>query len=154
MCADILEGGPCSDGGLCQRTAHRVAAKVYGHHLAFLPPDIVSQVLNFGLPAPIDVQVVGPDEKASYAYATDLLKRIRMVPGMPMRALNRPSTTRSSMSTSTVPSPAWSGLTQRDVADSLLITLSGSGQVRPNFWLNTNNGVSYPIVVQIPPSIG
>ena len=56
--------------------------KFTGTTFAFLPPDIVSQVLNFGLPAPIDVQVVGPDEKASYAYATDLLKRIRMVPGI------------------------------------------------------------------------
>ena len=124
--------------------------KFTGTTFAFLPPDIVSQVLNFGLPAPIDVQVVGPDEKASYAYATDLLKRIRMVPGIAdartQQAFDYPQ-----LNVDVNRSLAGMvGLTQRDVADSLLITLSGSGQVRPNFWLNTNNGVSYPIVVQIP----
>jgi len=124
--------------------------KFTGTTFAFLPPDIVSQVLNFGLPAPIDVQVVGPDEKASYAYATDLLKRIRMVPGIAdartPQAFDYPQ-----LNVDVNRSLAGMvGLTQRDVADSLLITLSGSGQVRPNFWLNTNNGVSYPIVVQIP----
>ena len=114
-----------------------------------MPPDIVSQVLNFGLPAPIDVQVVGPDEKASYAYATDLLKRIRMVPGIAdartQQAFDYPQ-----LNVDVNRSLAGMvGLTQRDVANSLLVTLSGSGQVT-DFWLNTKNGVSYPIVVQIP----
>jgi len=124
--------------------------KFTGTTFAFLPPDIVSQILNFGLPAPIDVQVVGPDRDANYAYATDLLKRIRMVPGIAdlriQQAFDYPQINvevdRSLAS--------MVGLTQRDVANSLLITLSGSGQVRPNFWLNTKNGVSYPIVVQSP----
>ena len=124
--------------------------KFTGTTFAFLPPDIVSQVLNFGLPAPIDVQVVGPDEKASYAYATDLLKRIRMVPGIAdartQQAFDYPQ-----LNVDVNRSLAGMvGLTQRDVANSLLVTLSGSGQVKPNFWLNTKNGVSYPIVVQIP----
>jgi multidrug efflux pump subunit AcrB len=124
--------------------------KFTGTTFAFLPPDIVSQVLNFGLPAPIDVQVVGPDEKASYAYATDLLKRVRMVPGIAdlriQQAFDYPQ-----LNVDVNRSLAGIvGLTQQDVANSLLVTLSGSGQVKPNFWLNTNNGVSYPIVVQIP----
>jgi multidrug efflux pump subunit AcrB len=115
-----------------------------------LPPDIVSQVLNYGLPAPIDVQVVGPDEKASYAYATDLLKRVRMVPGIAdlriQQAFDYPQLNVDvNRSLARIV-----GLTQQDVANSLLVTLSGSGQVKPNFWLNTKNGVSYPIVVQIP----
>jgi len=124
--------------------------KFTGTTFAFLPADIVSQILNFGLPAPIDVQVVGPDREASYAYAKELLKRIRTVSGIAdlriQQAFDYPQINvdvdRSFASIV--------GLTQRDVANSLLITLSGSGQVRPNFWLNTNNGVSYPIVVQIP----
>ena len=124
--------------------------KFTGATFAFLPADIVSQILNFGLPAPIDVQVVGPDREANYAYATNLLKRIRMVSGIAdlriQQAFDYPQ-----INVDVDRSLAGIvGLTQRDVANSLLITLSGSGQVRPNFWLNTKNGVSYPIVVQIP----
>ena len=124
--------------------------KFTGATFAFLPADIVSQILNFGLPAPIDVQVVGPDREANYAYATNLLKHIRMVSGIAdlriQQAFDYPQ-----INVDVDRSLAGIvGLTQRDVANSLLITLSGSGQVRPNFWLNTKNGVSYPIVVQIP----
>lgn len=124
--------------------------KFTGATFAFLPADIVSQILNFGLPAPINLQVVGPDGESSYAYAKDLLKRIRLVSGIAdlriQQAFNYPQ-----INVDVDRSLAGIvGLTQRDVANSLLITLSGSGQVRPNFWLNTRNGVSYPIVVQIP----
>jgi multidrug efflux pump subunit AcrB len=121
-----------------------------GTTFSFLPADIVSQILNFGLPAPIDVQITGNNQKANYAYATDLLKRIRMVPGIadlriqqvfnyPQINVNVDRTLASEV-----------GLSQRDVANSLLITLSGSAQVHPNFWLNKENGVSYPIVAQMP----
>jgi multidrug efflux pump subunit AcrB len=124
--------------------------KFTGSTFAFLPADIVSQILNFGLPAPIDVQIAGPEREASYAYAIDLMKRIRTVPGIAdlrvQQAFDYPQ-----INVDVDRSFAGMvGLTQRDVADSLLITLSGSGQVRPNFWLNTKNGVSYPIVVQSP----
>ena len=117
---------------------------------SFLPADIVSQILNFGLPAPIDVQVIGNDQKANYAYATDLLKRIRTVPGIAdlriQQVFNYPQLNVDVDRTLA----GEVGLTQRDVANSLLVTLSGSGQVKPNFWLNTENGVSYPIVAQMP----
>jgi multidrug efflux pump subunit AcrB len=117
---------------------------------SFLPADIVSQILNFGLPAPINIKVVGNDQQANYAYATDLLKRVRTVPGIadlriqqvfdyPQLNVDVDRTLADQV-----------GLTQRDAANSLLVTLSGSGQVRPNFWLNTKNGVSYPIVAQMP----
>jgi multidrug efflux pump subunit AcrB len=117
---------------------------------SFLPADIVSQILNFGLPAPINIKVVGNDQQANYAYATDLLKRVRKVPGIAdariQQVFNYPQ-----LNVDVDRSLADQvGLTQRDAADSLLITLSGSGQVRPNFWLNTKNGVSYPIVAQMP----
>jgi multidrug efflux pump subunit AcrB len=121
-----------------------------GVTFSFLPADIVSEILNFGLPAPIDLQVIGNNQTANHAYATDLLKRIRKVPGIadariqqvfdyPQINVNVDRTLAGEV-----------GLTQRDVANSLLVTLSGSGQVQPNFWLNTQNGVSYPIVAQMP----
>jgi multidrug efflux pump subunit AcrB len=117
---------------------------------SFLPADIVSQILNFGLPAPIDVQIVGNNQQANYAYANSLLKRLRMVTGIAdlriQQVLNYPQINVNVDRTLA----GEVGLTQRDVANSLLVTLSGSGQVKPNFWLNTQNGVSYPIVAQMP----
>ncbi|MDE1932432.1 efflux RND transporter permease subunit [Bradyrhizobium sp.] len=117
---------------------------------SFLPADIVSQILNFGLPAPIDVQVIGNNQKANYAYANNLLKKIRQVPGIAdlriQQVFNYPQINVAVDRTLA----RQVGLTQRDVANSLLVTLSGSGQVHPNFWLNPENGVSYPIVAQMP----
>jgi len=115
--------------------------KFPGATFSFLPADIVSQILNFGLPAPIDVQVIGSKLKENYAYATDLLKRIRQVPGIAdlriQQVFNYPQINVDVDRTLA----GEVGLTQRDVANSLLVTLSGSGQVQPNFWLNTENGV-------------
>src|SRR3984957_10329124 len=124
--------------------------KFPGTASSFLPADIVSQILNFGLPAPIDLQVIGNNQQANYAYATELLKRIRTVPGIAdlriQQVFNYPQINVNVDRTLA----GEVGLTQRDVANSLLVTLSGSGQVRPNFWLNPENGVSYPIVAQMP----
>ena len=124
--------------------------KFPGATFSFLPADIVSQILNFGLPAPIDIQVIGHDQKANYAYATALLKRVRTVPGIAdlriQQVFNYPQINVDVDRTLA----GQVGLTQREVANSLLVTLSGSVQVQPNFWLNTENGVSYPIVAQMP----
>ncbi len=124
--------------------------KFPGSTFSFLPADIVSQILNFGLPAPIDIQVIGNNQKANYGYATDLLKRIRAVPGIAdlriQQVFNYPQINVDVDRTLA----GEVGLTQRDIANSLLVTLSGSSQVKPNFWLNTENGVSYPIVAQMP----
>ena len=121
-----------------------------GATFSFLPADIVSQILNFGLPAPIDVQIIGNNQKANYAYAADLLKRIRMVSGIAdlriQQVFNYPQINVDVDRTFA----GDVGLNQRDTANSLLVTLSGSGQLQPNFWLNTRNGVSYPIVAQMP----
>lgn len=121
-----------------------------GTTFAFLPADIITQILNFGLPAPIDVQVIGPNQEANREYASELMARIRNVPGVAdlrmEQAFNQPTlnvdVNRSFANTV--------GLTQRDVATSLLTSLAGSGQVNPSFWLNPKNGVSYPIIVQTP----
>jgi multidrug efflux pump subunit AcrB len=133
-----------------QRLRTILPQKFPGTTFSFLPADIVSQILNFGLPAPIDVQVIGNDQKANYAYATDLLKRMRTVSGIAdlriQQVFNYPQINVEVDRTLA----GEVGLTQRDTANSLLVTLSGSGQVQPNFWLNTENGVSYPIVAQMP----
>jgi len=140
--------GPTADYVKALRTV--LPQKFPGTTFSFLPADIVSQILNFGLPAPIDVQVIGNNLKANYAYANDILKKIRQVPGIAdlriQQVFNYPQINVDVDRTLA----AEVGLTQRDVANSLLVTLSGSGQVKPNFWLNPENGVSYPIVAQMP----
>jgi CzcA family heavy metal efflux pump len=121
-----------------------------GTTFAFLPADIITQILNFGLPAPIDVQVIGPDQAANQVYAGKLLAAIRDVPGVAdlrmEQAFDQPA-----LNVDVNRSFADEvGLTQRDVATSLLTSLAGSGQTAPTFWLNPANGVSYPVIVQTP----
>jgi CzcA family heavy metal efflux pump len=145
-----LKEGHDPTAGYVKALRTSLPQKFPGTTFSFLPADIVSQILNFGLPAPIDVQVIGSNQKANYAYAADVLKRIRQVPGIAdlriQQIYNYPQINVDVDRTLA----AEVGLTQRDVANSLLVTLSGSGQVQPNFWLNTENGVSYPIVAQMP----
>jgi multidrug efflux pump subunit AcrB len=145
-----LKGGHGPTESYIQQLRTVLPRKFPGTTFSFLPADIVSQILNFGLPAPLDLQVIGNDQTANYAYATLLLKRIRRVPGIAdlriQQVLDYPQINVEVDRTLA----GEVGLTQRDVANSLLITLSGSGQVQPNFWLNTENGVSYPIVAQMP----
>ena len=128
----------------------RLPRRFPGTDFAFLPADIVSQILNFGLPAPIDVQVIGSKTEANRAYAQALFKRIARVTGIAdpriQQAFNAPTLNVDvdrSMATDM-------GVTERDVATSLQVTLAGSIQTAPTFWLNPKNGVSYPIVVQTP----
>lgn len=121
-----------------------------GVSFAFLPADIVSQILNFGLPAPIDVQVVGFNRDANRVYAQSLMKKISKISGVAdlrmQQAFNQPE-----LHINVDRARAQElGLSQRDVATSLLVTLSGSAQTAPNFWVNPKNHVSYPVVVQTP----
>jgi multidrug efflux pump subunit AcrB len=117
---------------------------------SFLPADISTQILNFGSPAPIDVQVMGPDQKATYAYAMRLMKKIRLVPGaVDVRMLQRYNYPQLNIRvdrslTSLV------GMTQGDIARGLLDVLSGSFQVAPNFYLNIDTGVSYNLETMMP----
>ena len=116
----------------------------------FEAANITNQILNSGLPAPIDVQVTGRDAGPNYKIAQELEEKIARVPGTadvhihqvldaPELRINVDRVKASQL-----------GLTQRDVANSILISLSGSGQVAPNFWLNWKTGVSYNITVQTP----
>jgi multidrug efflux pump subunit AcrB len=117
---------------------------------SFLPADMVSQVLNFGAPSPIDIQIRGNDLDANFDYANRLIKALRAIPGI---ADVRVQQSRQSPSLDIEvdrTQAAYGGLTQRDISQSLVVNLSGSAQVAPTFWLNPENGVSYPIVMQTP----
>jgi multidrug efflux pump subunit AcrB len=117
---------------------------------SFPPADIVSQILNFGAPAPIDLQVRGNDLDANFAYAGQLLKRIRAIPGVAdarIQQSNRGPVFDVDVDRTRAQAV---GLTERDVTNSLVVNLAGSSQVAPTFWLNPANGVSYPIVMQTP----
>ena len=121
-----------------------------GTSFAFLPADIVTQILNFGLPAPIDVQVIGNYKAGNRAYAEKILKPIDLISGIAdariQQAFDAPT-----LDVNVNRSLAGEvGLTERDAATTIQDTLAGSIQTAPTFWLNPKNGVSYPIVVQMP----
>jgi multidrug efflux pump subunit AcrB len=116
---------------------------------SFAAPDIVSQILNFGIPAPIDIQVIGQNPKG-YDIANEIKGRIAQIPGAadvhvhqlvhgPDLRVNVDRTRARQI-----------GLTQNDVARTMLVSLSSSGQNAPNFWLNFKNGVNYQVAVQTP----
>ena len=121
-----------------------------GMTFAFLPADIVSQILNFGAPAPIDLQVRGADVKANFAYANKLLSRIRRIPGIAdARIQQSPNSPTLNIDVDRTRAQ-YVGLTERDVTNSLVVNLAGSAQVAPTYYLNPDNGVSYSIVMQTP----
>jgi multidrug efflux pump subunit AcrB len=116
----------------------------------FQAANITNQILNFGIPAPIDIQITGRDLSADYDIAKQIEKRVAAIPGAVDVHL------RQEMSVPTVyvnadrTKAGLVGITQRDIANSMLISLSSSGQVAPNQWLNPVNGVTYQITVQTP----
>jgi multidrug efflux pump subunit AcrB len=121
-----------------------------GTDFYFLPDDIVSQILNFGLPAPIDVQIVGSNLEANRQMADHLMDQIRRVPGIADLRIQQSFDQPTLHVITDRTKAAQSGYTQADVAQSLLISLSGSFQTQPTFWLNPKNGVSYSLVTQAP----
>src|SRR6266404_27747 len=121
-----------------------------GATFAFLPADIVSQILNFGSPAPIDLQVRGPDLAANFKYAAELLRRIRLVPGAADARIQESARNPGFNVDVDRAQVQYLGLTERDVTNGLLVMLAGSSQVAPTFWLDPKNGVQYPIVMQTP----
>ncbi len=121
-----------------------------GVEFFFQPADIVTQILNFGLPAPIDVQVVGTDSLTSYTIAQQIANRMRHIPGtadVHVQQLLSLPTLHMDIERTRVTQV---GLTAKDVAQSALVSLSGSFQTSPNFWLNPRNEVTYQIAVQSP----
>ncbi|MBB6188540.1 efflux RND transporter permease subunit [Rhodanobacter sp. MP7CTX1] len=128
----------------------RLAQRYPGVTFSFLPADMVGQILNFGSPAPIDVQVSGRDPDVTAKIANDLYGQLKRVPGLVdlrlQQALNLPQInvnvdrTRASLV----------GLTQQDVASNLLTALAGSSQVSPTYWVDPKTGISYSIATQAP----
>ena len=121
-----------------------------GVTFAFLPSDMVTQILNFGLPAPIDIQVIGNDLQGNRVWASELLQKIRYVPGavdlrvqqpfdQPYMHMNIERTKAQEL-----------GFSAHDIAQNLLVSLSGSFQTSPTYWVDPNNGVSYSIATQTP----
>jgi len=121
-----------------------------GTSFYFQPADMVSQILNFGMPSPIDVQVIGMNMQKNFVVASMLQQKIRQIPGMAdvhiQQAFDNPRLdvdVDRSKSTDL-------GLTHRDVANSLLVSLSGSGQTSPTYWLSPKNGVVYSVMSKVP----
>jgi multidrug efflux pump subunit AcrB len=121
-----------------------------GVEFDFLPADMVSEILNFGSPAPIDLQIVGSDTVADRRYANAVLARMKTIPGIAdahiQQAFQQPqldiNVDRSFA--------GMVGLTEKDAADAILTTYAGSTQVAPTYWLNPKTGVSYPVSIQTP----
>ena len=128
----------------------RLPREFPGVVFSFPPADIVSQILNFGSPAPIDVQIRGGNLDDNFDYANMLVAKIRQVTGVAdVRIQQSRKTPVFDINVDRTRSQEV-GLTTRDVTNSLVVNLAGSSQVAPTFWLNPANGVSYPIVIQTP----
>src|ERR1700693_2871051 len=121
-----------------------------GVSFGFLPADIISQILNFGLPSPIDIQIVGADANGNRAAATKLMARLRQVQGLVDLRIQQPDDAPAINIDVDRTEAMKAGFQQRQIGQNLLIALSGSSQTSPNFWLNPKNGVSYPLMTMTP----
>jgi multidrug efflux pump subunit AcrB len=121
-----------------------------GLTFSFLPADIVSQILNFGAPAPIDLQIRGNDLKADFAYANTLLAQLRQVTGLADARIQQSAALPTLDVNIDRTRAQYTGVTAADVTNSLVVNLASSSQVAPTYWLNEKNGVTYPIALQTP----
>ncbi|MCI4591874.1 efflux RND transporter permease subunit [Sphingobium sp. BYY-5] len=121
-----------------------------GTSFAFLPADITSQILNFGAPAPIDIQIAGRDAQANRAYAQALLARIATIPGLADARIQQPGRAPQLDVDVDRSRVGQFGLTERDVTTSLASQLAGTSQTAPVFYVNPENGIQYPVVAQAP----
>jgi multidrug efflux pump subunit AcrB len=121
-----------------------------GVSFGFLPADIISQILNFGLPSPIDIQIVGGDVNGNRAAATKLVAQLRRVQGLVDLRIQQPDDAPAINIDVDRTEAMKAGFQQRQIGQNLLIALSGSSQTTPNFWLNPKNGVSYPLATMTP----
>ncbi len=121
-----------------------------GTDFAFLPADITSQILNFGAPAPIDIQVAGKDGKANMAYAQKILRRLKTIPGAADGRIEQSSSLPQLHVNVDRTRIGQYGLTERDVTNSVANALAGTSQTAPVYFVNPENGVSYPVVAQSP----
>src|SRR5262249_3014027 len=124
-----------------QKLRRSLSNQFPGTTFYFLPADMVTQILNFGVPAPIDVQVEGQDLQGNRVFADRLLSQFRQIPGLADLRIQQPFDQPKLHITVDRTKAAQGGFTQRDVANSMLVTLSGSFQTTPTFFLNPQNGV-------------
>ncbi|PZP32056.1 MAG: RND transporter [Roseateles depolymerans] len=151
--ADILvtlKDGHAPSAGYVATLREQLPLAFPGVSFAFLPADIVSQILNFGAPAPIDVQIVGKDAEANREFARRLREQLATVPGLVDLRVQQPADAPQIQVEVDRTLAMQMGFTPREVASNLLVTLSGSAQTTPNFWLNPKNGVSYLMATQAP----
>ena len=145
-----LKHGHAPTADYVRKLREQLPKQFPGTIFSFPPADIVSQILNFGLPAPIDIQIRGGKLNDNFDYANKVLAKIRLIPGVVDARIQQSRA-----------SPAFDinvnrtraqevGISTRDVTNSLVVNLAGSSQVAPTYWLNPTNGVSYPIVMQTP----
>src|SRR6201993_4886205 len=128
----------------------KLAKEFPGVMFAFLPSDMVTQILNFGLPAPIDIQVTGYDLEGNRAWASQLLQQVRYVPGTADLRIQQPFDQPYLHLRVERTKAQQLGFTAHDIAQNLLVSLSGSFQTSPTFWVDPKNGVSYSIATQTP----
>ena len=133
-----------------RRLRSRLNRDFPGATFYFLPADIVNQTINFGLPAPFDIQIVGRDRDKSRAIAASLVEKIRRVPGAVDVRVQQPADQPELHFAIDRTKASQIGLTERDVASAVLLSLSGSGQVQPNYWLNPKNGIQYLVNMRVP----
>jgi len=151
--ADILvslKPGHAPTEQYVRRLRERLNREYPGTMIYFLPADIVSQTLNFGLPAPFDVQIVGRDQMTNRAIAVQLAERIKKIPGAVDVRVQQPDNWPQFSITVDRSKAADLGLTEQNVANSVLLGLSGSSQVSPAYWLDPKVGIQYLINVRAP----
>jgi multidrug efflux pump subunit AcrB len=133
-----------------QRLRAELPRRFPGMTFSFLPADIVSQILNFGAPAPIDLQVRGNDLGADFAYANKLMAQIRHITGIADVRIQQSARLPTLDVNLDRTRARYTGVTAADVTNSLVVDLASSIQVAPTYWLNEKNGVTYPIALQTP----
>lgn len=145
-----LKEGHGSTDEYTKRLRELLPREFPGSDFAFLPSDMSSQILNFGAPAPLDVSITGRNVAANRAYALDLVRKMKAVPGIADVRLQQSSAyPELGVHVDRLQADRL-GITERDVTNSMVASLAGSSQVAPAFWLNPKNGVSYAIVAQTP----
>ncbi|HKM88550.1 MAG TPA: efflux RND transporter permease subunit, partial [Xanthobacteraceae bacterium] len=145
-----LSEGHAPTAGYVNRLRDELPRRFPGTSFSFLPADIVSQILNFGAPAPIDLQVRGNDLGADYAYANKLLAQVREIPGVADARIQQSARLPTLDVNIDRTRAQYTGVTAADVTNSLVVNLASSSQVAPTYWLNEKNGVTYPIAMQTP----
>jgi multidrug efflux pump subunit AcrB len=145
-----LNEGHAPTAGYVSRLRDELPRRFPGMSFSFLPADIVSQILNFGAPAPIDLQIRGNDLGADFAYANKLLAQIRHVTGVADARIQQSAGLPTLDVNIDRTRAQYTGVTAANVTNSLVVNLSSSSQVAPTYWLNTKNGVTYPIALQTP----